>query len=218
MSASAPRLVIVGAGGHAREAAWLAGACEAPWTVLGHLDDRAELQGTQVGSLPVIGRIDDWTRCEGEPWFFVALGSPRQRRTVVERMKALGQPRFAILVHRGAVRSGRDTIGEGSMVAAGCVVSTDVAIGSHVILNIGCTVSHDSVLDDYATLAPGVAVPGAVRVEAGVELAIGCSLRQGLRVGRGAMVGMGAVVTKDVGAGDLVIGCPARTIRTLDEF
>jgi len=218
MPSSTPRLVIVGAGGHAREAAWLASACDAPWTVLGHLDDRDELQDTEIGGLPVIGRIDDWIRCDGASAFFVAIGAPRLRRSVVERMEALGRPRFASLVHRSVIRSGRDTVGDGSMVAAGCVLSTDVQIGRHVILNIGCSVSHDTSLGDYATVAPRVAVPGAVQVEPGAELGIGCSLRQGLRIGRGAMVGMGAVVTRDVAPRDVVIGCPARPMHRLDDF
>jgi acetyltransferase-like isoleucine patch superfamily enzyme len=36
----------------------------------------------------------------------------------------------------------------------------------------------------------------------------------GVTIGRGAQVGAGAVVTKNVGAGEIVAGVPARVIGT----
>jgi acetyltransferase-like isoleucine patch superfamily enzyme len=39
-----------------------------------------------------------------------------------------------------------------------------------------------------------------------------------VRIGARALVGAGAVVTKDVAAGAVVVGNPARTIKHVDEI
>ncbi len=211
------KLIVVGAGGHGREMIWLARECAGQWSVAGFLDDSEHAQGKDVSGVPIIGRIDDWKRFE-DAWFIVAIGSPRVRQAVIHRMEALGQPRYATLVHPGVLQSSHVSIGEGTMIAAGCILTTQINVGRHVVLNLACTVSHDAVLEDFCTVAPGVTIPGNVRLETGSEVGVGCSLRQGLRIGRGALAGMGAVVTKDVAARDVVVGCPARPVRQLDAF
>jgi serine acetyltransferase len=40
----------------------------------------------------------------------------------------------------------------------------------------------------------------------------------GLRIGEGAVVSAGAVVTRDVAPGDLVLGAPAKRVRSASEL
>jgi UDP-2-acetamido-3-amino-2,3-dideoxy-glucuronate N-acetyltransferase len=49
-------------------------------------------------------------------------------------------------------------------------------------------------------------------VERGASLGSGCVVLGGVRVGAGALVGAGAVVTRDVPAGAVVAGTPARPL------
>ena len=51
------------------------------------------------------------------------------------------------------------------------------------------------------------------RICKGASIGSGAVIMAGVTIGPGALVGAGAVVTKDVAAGAVVAGCPARFLR-----
>jgi acetyltransferase-like isoleucine patch superfamily enzyme len=54
-----------------------------------------------------------------------------------------------------------------------------------------------------------------VIIEDNVWLAARVVVLKGVRIGRGSVVGVGSVVTRDIPAGCLAVGSPARVIRHL---
>lgn len=55
-----------------------------------------------------------------------------------------------------------------------------------------------------------------IRIEAGAWIGAGATILPGVRIGKHAVVGASSVVTHDVGDYEVVVGSPARVIRTLD--
>jgi acetyltransferase-like isoleucine patch superfamily enzyme len=87
-------------------------------------------------------------------------------------------------------------------------------IGSHCMIGPGCFLTdadHGTSPDDPVSQQPMRSEPTVL--EDNVWLGAGVIVLKGVRIGRGAVVGAGAVVTRDVPAGSVVAGVPARMIK-----
>jgi sugar O-acyltransferase (sialic acid O-acetyltransferase NeuD family) len=210
-------LLLVGAGGFARETLELVGAVNraAPrWEVRGLLDDDAALHGTLVGGVEVLGpaaAVADHpdarvAACVASP------GEPFRRLRLVDRL-ALPPDRWATLVHPAAVVAVSASIGPGSVLHAGTVLTADVRLGAHVAVMPAVVLTHDDVVEDGVTFGAGVRVAGAVTIQRGAYIGAGALVREHLVVGAGAVIGMGAVVTRRVPPGETWAGVPARRLR-----
>lgn len=209
------RLWIVGAGGHAKvviDAALATGRFE----VAGLLDDRAPAPGSVLG-FEVLGRPDteDVARL-GVTDAVVAVGSNRARESLVARLGA--SVRWATIIHSAAY-VGRDVeIAEGTVICAGAIIQPSCQIGRHGVVNTSASVDHDCRIGDFVHVAPGSRLAGGVIVGDFALLGIGSCVLPGRRIGQAAVLGAGAVAVKDVPAGVVAVGVPARptSLRTAD--
>jgi serine acetyltransferase len=98
-------------------------------------------------------------------------------------------------------------VGPGLQVFHGqcVVVHPRCVLGSNVSLRHGCTLGTATHDPHYEAAAP--------LIGNGVFLGAGCTVLGGIVVGEGAIIGAGAVVTRDVPAGAVAVGVPARVIR-----
>ena len=93
-------------------------------------------------------------------------------------------------------------IGEGSNVQDNCTCHTDK--GFPLTIGKNCTVGHNVILHGCT-------------IEDGALVGMGSIIMNGARIGRGSIVGAGSVITegKEYPEHSLIIGSPARVIRTL---
>jgi sugar O-acyltransferase (sialic acid O-acetyltransferase NeuD family) len=210
-------LIVVGAGGFGREVAWLATEAITPCKVLGFLDDRTDIPAAELGGYALLGSVDSWQDFPCAQ-FVIAIGNPRVRSKVAQRMEASGKPHFAILVHNSCIFGPKCRFQEGAIVGAGCILTTNIRIGSHAIVNIGSTVGHDVEIGAFVTIAPNVSISGCVTLADGVEIGTAAAIRQGLVIGKGGMLGMGSTLTKKIPDNHLYFGVPAKPVKPLDPF
>lgn len=110
------------------------------------------------------------------------------------------------------------SIGAGAILSPFVTLTSNIRIGKSFHANIYSYVAHDCVIGDHVTFAPSVKCNGNVVIENNVYIGTGAMIKQGtlerpIVIGEGAVVGMGAVVTKSVKSGDVVFGCPAKSIK-----
>lgn len=200
-------LILVAASGLALEAA--ESAARQGFRVLGCVDDDRARWGTKVGGwLPVLGGLAE---LDGHPDAEVLLcpGKGSVRESLRARLEAERPRTYATVVHPSVDVPPSCTVGAGSVLLAGCVLTASARVGEHVVCMPHVTITHDDVVEDFVTMAAGVALGGRVRVRRGAYLGMGASVREGLTVGSGATIGMGAVVLAEVPAGQTWAGVPA---------
>lgn len=203
------RLVIIGAGGHGREALDIIEAINAvqpTFEFLGFLDD-GRIPGSRAEpfDVEVIGGIDRVADLGAA--FVPAIGATGVRRKIVE---ALRDYDTVDLIHPLASVGSHVTHGPGLIMAAGSRLTHAIDVGEHVHLNVNATVSHDCRIGSFVTITPGAHISGDVRVGNGVWMGIGSVAIQGVTIGADATVGAGAAVVDDLPMGCTAIGVPAR--------
>jgi len=202
------RLLVVGAGGHAKvviDAAEEAGFEIAG--VIGTATDAPEILGHRVS------KDREGATADG---FIVAIGDNLLRSRCFAEYQAAGLAPVSV-THPSSIVGKGVVIGDGTFIAAGVIINAGARIGADTILNTGCTVDHDCVIGEHSHLGPQVALCGAVTLGEGVLLGVGSCAAPRTSVGAWSVIGAGAAVVDDLPAHVVCVGVPARPVRTLEE-
>jgi sugar O-acyltransferase (sialic acid O-acetyltransferase NeuD family) len=182
------------------------------WRFFGYFDDGIQ-KGTLINGYPVKGTAQDLLILDRELYVVFAIGNPKVKKYVVEIVKANQYLKFPVLVHPTVLMDSNFVhLGEGCIITANNVITTNINIGKHVIVNLSCTIGHDTSIGHYSSIMPGVNISGEVAMHEGVYVGTGAKIINQLTLGQWSVVGAGAVVSKDVAPHTTVVGVPAKPL------
>jgi UDP-perosamine 4-acetyltransferase len=205
------RVIVIGAGGHARVVLDILDQCRGI-EIYGLLDDDPRRHGLRLQGRPVLGGTSVLERlpADGVRFGVVAVGDNARRRELCGRLRATGIELLSAAVHPSAVVSRHARLDAGTVVMPNAVVNAGARVGEGVVINTAAVVEHDCVVGDWSHVAPGARLGGAVAVGRGVLVGMGAVVLPRLTVGDGAVVGAASLVVSDVAAEVTVCGVPAR--------
>lgn len=113
-------------------------------------------------------------------------------------------------------------VGSDTRIHRGCQIEAykaPIRIGCRVEIAARCAFfSFDHGIDQKLPIAQQpLTTRGPIIIEDETWLGYGVIVLSGVRIGKGAVVGAGSVVTKDVPAGAIAVGVPARVVRMRGE-
>ncbi len=207
-------IILIGASGHATVVAQAAAA--AGDRVCAYLADSPSSLGIAiagpVADLP--GVVATHPGCR----VFVAIGDNDARRVVADKVRELVPGIvFATVIHPSAVICEEGSVGTGAFVAAGAIVGVGAKVGDFAILNTRASLDHHSALGAFASMAPASATGGDTRIGAGAHIGMGAMVHHGVTIGAHSLLGSLALANKDVPAGEVWVGNPARLIKRRQE-
>ncbi len=209
------RIAIIGAGGFGREVKMLIdqiNAVENKYEFIGYYDD-GKVKGEKINGFPVLGDTKDLNNIKEPVLVTLALGNPVYKKRVIEQLNNLNVT-FETLIHPSVI-IGTDgvTIGKGTLICAGCIITCNIDIQDYVIINLACTIGHDTIIKNYVSLMPGINVSGEVVLEEGAYIGTGAKIINQITIGQNSTIGAGAVVSKSIPDNCTAVGIPAKPIK-----
>ena len=163
--------------------------------------------------LPALIALDDYD-ARSEP-FVIGLSSAVHRAAAARNAFDAGFDAPVSLIDPKSVVASTSTVKHGVYINAGVVIGSNTTIGDFSNINRSASIGHDNRIGFAVSIGPGAVLAGSITVGAVATIGAGAVILPGITIGRRAVVGAGAVVTKNVADFEVVVGSPAKLLRTL---
>ena len=207
-------IYIIGAGGFGREVLNIYIDLGIEEEVAGFLIEHCDKHDVRINEKPLhdITLLDNLEISNVK--LICAIGTPLRKR-LIENTKNKGY-KYDSLIHPSVIKSRWVAFGEGTIICAGNIFTSQIKVGDYSIVNLSCTIGHDVEIGRYTTISPGVNISGRVTIGDECFIGTGVSIIEKVTIGSHSYIGAGSVVVNDIPPNVLALGVPAKPVRKLD--
>jgi sugar O-acyltransferase (sialic acid O-acetyltransferase NeuD family) len=204
-------IVVIGGGGHAK--VLISVLKKLRYAVRGYTDreNRGYILGVPyLGKDVVLGEVLE--KCTTAVVGMGKIDTSPARLGMQIELVALGF-HFPAICSPHSVVNDEVSLGAGTAVFDGAVISSGAQIGRACIINTSSTVEHDCRIGDNVHVAPGATLGGGVSLGDNCMIGTGTNVIQSISICANCLIGAGATVIRDVSVPGTYAGNPARKIR-----
>lgn len=207
-------IIIIGAGGVGREVSLIIekiNKLKATWNLIGFIDDNINSWNKIINGYQIIGGMDLLETLPLDTYVVIAIANYNLKKKIVNKIN--NKFKFATIIDPKVYIHDYMTIGEGTIIYEGAIITANIQVGNHVIISPKCGIGHDSIIKDYVSLLWNVNISGNDVIEEGVMMGSGSTIIQGKKIGEGSIIGAGAVVIDDIDSFTTAVGVPAKVVK-----
>jgi sugar O-acyltransferase (sialic acid O-acetyltransferase NeuD family) len=204
-------LVIVGAGGFAKEIAFLV-RNSTQFNLIGFLDDSIP-QGTEVVGKKILGSVSSLNSWSKPLNVAIGIASPLVKKRIYCMLKTNNKLNFPNLIAETAEIGINVNLGIGNILMANTTFTADIEVGNFNMINISSTIGHDTQIGNYNAIFPAVNISGNVTVGNFTEIGVGSKIIQSILIADNSIIGAGSTVIRNIEKNTKNVGVPTRVIE-----
>ncbi|QFT91355.1 UDP-N-acetylbacillosamine N-acetyltransferase [Roseovarius sp. THAF9] len=153
------------------------------------------------------------SRCTG---FVVCIGGNlgAQRRMISKHLMREFDLEPVEVISDTAIIDPEATVGKGVQIMSGACIGVATTISDFAIVNTNATVDHECLVGPGVHVMGAAAVAGCVTIGADATIGTNATVLPKLTIQSGAQVGAASLIRRDVSENSVVVGVPARHLRT----
>lgn len=203
-------LIVLGAGGLAREIASWNNLYKNKLNVIGYMDDFYNSDQPNSYGLNILGKIQ-YDKFSKNVKAICAITDCSKKEDLFQQSQ-INQFEFHHYIHNTCLIGQRVELGSGIVMLPYSIISCDASIGNLVFINNGSLIGHDVIIGDNTSIMANVDVGGGAIIGKNVFIGSNAVILPGVKIPDNTRIGVGAVVLKSIKQPGTYFGNPAKKI------
>lgn len=142
----------------------------------------------------------------------IGIGDLKKREEIIKKFKS--KFFFKTIIDQSSNICKNVKIGNGTLIAKGCIINNKTTIGENCIINTGSIIEHDCVIENNVHIGPGSIICGNSKIRDNVFIGAGSIIINNISISKNVIIGAFSNVIKNITKPSKYVGNPAKLIKS----